>query len=306
MTGGGAASLSFVKADGFLSIPGTPTHYLPGRNPTVQDLSLDNQLQRLRTPDNAEAVDSLAGNLDGAFAVNFAMSHDVQSDVHDVVFNDAGAGFTPGQAALSRWYVGTDYLASGSTATVERELRGCIPLEWSVSYQQGTNTIQQQLRMGYADEQKNTSITPSTITGPTDGNDVPFHGADLSVDAATVNKLQSATLSISNISRFQRGASRTALDAVLAAPQVSLEAAAIYGGDEYLELAYGSSGSTSTQDSISNVTGSLTFEVAGNTAADYTLSKVKPNSYEWSDLIDAETDLTDPTTYHVNGGITVA
>lgn len=306
MTGGGSSTVAFVKADGFLDIPGDPTYYLPGRNPVVNNLSLQNTLARLRTPDTAEAVDSLAGQLEGAFGISYAMSADRHGDVRDIVFNGGGAGFTTGRTALSRWYLGVEYLDADATSTVERVLKGTIPLEYQLSYEAQTNIIQESLTMGYADEERNTTITPSDIQGTADGQDVPFHGADLTVDSATVQKLQSATLSISNISRFHRANSRTAVDAVLAAPETTLDAAAIYNTNNTLELAYGSSGASSPQNTIDSVSGALSFDVEGTTVAEYTLPKLTPESYEWADLIDAETDLTDPVSYHVNGGVTVS
>lgn len=306
MTGAGAASLAFVKADGFLSIPGSPTYYAPGRNPTITELSLQRTLQRIRTADNAEAVDSLAGPLEGAFGVSYAMSDDTHGDVRDIVFNDGGTGVTSGRAALSRWYVGSDYLTSGSSATAERVLKGCIPLEYELSYDEGQNTVRESLTMGYADEEKNTSITPGSITGPTDGNDVPFFGTTLTVDSATVSKLQSAQLRFANLSRFQRGTDPVAVDAVAATPQTTLDATAIYTDDDRLERVYGSSGSSTTQDTLTNVSGSLAFDVGGSTVATYSLPKLKPNQYDWADVINGDADLTDPITYHVNGGVSIA
>jgi len=305
MTGAGAATVAFVKADGFRSIPSTPTYYLPGRNPTIDELTLDNVLDRLREPQTAEAVDSLASRLDGTFAVSHVMSNDTHGDVRDIVFSDGGGGFVDTRTALSRWFVGTDYLTSGGTATVERVLEGCIPLEYSIDYNEG-EPIRESLTMGYATESKATTITPSSIVGPTDGNDVPFHGAELTVDAGTVTKLQSATLSIAGISRFQRGAARAPVDATLAAPTTTLDATAIYTDDDRLERVYGGAGASEPQDTLTNVAGELTFSAAGSTVATYTLPKLKPAAYDWQDVIAADADLTDPITYHVNGGVSVA
>lgn len=312
MTGAGAATVAFAKETAFMGsledadADGNPEYYLPGRNVSVQNLSLQNVLRRMRTPHNVEAVDSLAGNLEGAFAVTYAMSADTHPDVRDIVFNDAGGGFVVGPAPSSRWFLGAEYLSGGATATVERELKGTIPLEYQVQYQQETNTIQETLTMGYADEENRTTITPSSIIEPTDGNDVPFHGTTLTVDAATVAKLQSATLTFSGISRFQRGPSRTPVDAVSGQPVTTLEAATIFSGEDYLDLAYGASGATTPQDQLTNVSGSLAFDVAGATVATFDLPQLKPDTYDWEDLVAGDADLTEPVTYHVNGGVTVS
>lgn len=316
MTGAGAATVAFGKETEFLGSledadsDGTPEYYLPGRNVTVQDASLQNQLQRMREPHTAEAVDSLAGALDGAVAVEYAMSADTHGHVRDLVFNDAGTGFTTGHAQTSRWYLGVEYLESTTaTATAERVLKGVIPLRYVITYNRDSNTVRETLTLGYANEDKNTAVTPGTITGPTDGNDVPFHGVTLDIDATTVQKLQSATLTFDGpLARFHTGPSRTPIDAVAGAPQVSLETEAIFGsqGTSHLELAYGSTGATTTQDQLSNVAGSLAFDVAGATVATYTLPKLKPDRYEWSDLVSEGSDLTEPINWHVNGEVSIA
>lgn len=302
MTGAGSASVAFAKEDEFRSLPADPTYYLPGRNITIDDLTLPRALQRMRTPEAVMAATSLAGQIEGALAASWAMSADVQADVRDIVFNDGGTKFETGAAATSRWFVGVDHLAG----TAERELKGVIPLEYSVAYSEAENTITESLTMGYADEEVDTAITPAAIQGPTDGNDVPFHGASLEIDAGTVTKLQSATLSIGNIARFQSGPDPNPVDAVIAAPEATLDATAIIEGTDRLELAYGSSGATSTQGTMDSVSGTFGFAVGGSSVVSYDLPKLKPDQYAWQDVVNPDADTTDQTTYHVNGQIQVS
>lgn len=305
MTGAGSSSVAFVKETAFKTLPGTPTYYLPGRNPTAEEISITNALERMDIPQEPEAVESVAGLFDGAFTASWTMSADTHQHVRDIVFNDAGGGFKTGPATTSRWYLGTKYLSSNSTSTYERELKGVIPLDYEIQYDVNTNTIRETLTAGYADEAGASSLTPGSITKPTGGSDVPFHGASLSVDAVTVEKLQSCTLSFSSISRFQNGPNRTPVDATLANPRTTLDATAIFNGSEFTELAYGGAGATSIQDRVDSVAGSLTFDAEGSTVATYTLPKLQVESGSWDSLVDAENDLTEPTTFHVNGGVSV-
>lgn len=311
MTGAGSATVAFAEEPSFLTAPSDPTYVRPGRNPQVGEANLQRQLQRMRVEDEPEAVDSLAGNLEGAFSITYSMSADTHGSIRDLVFNDGGAGFVHGHANSSRWYLGVEYLDSPTTtATAERVLQGCIPLNYDISFNQGTNTIRESLSMGYADEERNTSITPGSITGPTDDSDVAFHGLDLQIDGVSVQKLQQATLSFSGpLYRFQRGTDPRPLDAILAAPSKSLQTTATFGdqGTDHLELAYGSSsGASSTQDRLDNVAATATFDVEGTTVASYSLPKVKPTQYGWSDLVNPDTDLTEPVQWHVNGQIQVS
>lgn len=307
MTGAGSATLAFGHEQSLAGDlvdsddDGTPEYYKVGRNPTVSELELSNTLQRMREGDSVEAVDSVAQNLEGAFAIEATVSKDVHGEIEKLVFNDAGSGFTSGLASSATFYTGVDYIGG----TCERALAGCIPLEYSLDYEQdGMATFS--LSMAYADESPNTSITPSNITGPSDGGDVPFHGWTLTVDGAHVVKLQSASLSISNIARYHWGDQRTSIDAVLAAPETTLDATAIFNGPSRLELAYGSADATEPQDSLSSVSGSIKLAVGGSTVSTYSLPKLKPDTYSWTDLINSDEDLTDETSFHVNGGITIA
>lgn len=303
MTGAGAASLAFVKETSFLTLPGTPSYYAFGRNPTVSELSLENALQRMREPDAVEAVESVKQNFEGAVAVEATVSADVHANVEGLVFNDAGTGFKAGRPPSATIYAGINYL----DGTAERALEGSIPLEYAVIYQQGGET-RYRLTMAYADESEATSITPSAVTQATEGSSVQWHGTDLTIDATSVTKLQSATMTIANISRFQRGGSPTPTDIVVAAPETTLDATAIFSGPEKrLDLAYGGGTVSAPQDTLNSVSGSLALTAADGTAVStYNFSRLKVDGYDWQDFIEAESDLTEPTRFHVNGGVTVS
>jgi hypothetical protein len=305
MTGAGAATVAFTKADGFLSEPTSPTYYRPGRNLTVDDFSIDRQLTRLREEGDAAPVDSIAGNLSGSLSLSWVTSADTHSDIQDIVFNGAG-GHEPGRSALSRWYLGTQYLTDGGSDAVEVEARGCTPTSYSISYEQG-GVIRESLSLDVADFVTNGTVTPSGVVGPSDGSDAAFHAASLSISGASVSKLQSFELSWDNISRLQYDDSGPiATDAVVAAPEPTLSATAIYAGEGDLERIYGSSGATAVEKTVENVSGSLSVDVDGINAGSYELPKLKPADYSWDSLVDGDTDLTDPVTYHVNGGVGVS
>lgn len=310
MTGAGSGELAFAKETTFTGsldtgADSTVDYWHFGRNPTLTELDLQRQLQRMRDAGAVEAVNSLAGNVEGAIGVEAVISNDVQADVHDIVFNDgSGSSFSTGAANSARVFVGLDYIGG----TVERELKGCIPLSYRVSYQQGQPTTFR-LRMAYADEVQNTSITPSSINKATDGSEVPHHGTTLTIDGTNTAKLQSAQLQIQNIARFHRGASEIAADAVIAAPQTSLSFNAIFDTTDYVDLAYGGGGSSvsALQSSVGSVSGSLAVATAsGTTVATYSLSEIKPDTYSWADIIAAEPDANESVDAHVNGGISVS
>jgi len=207
MTGAGSASLAFGKERSFkgslidADSNGNPDYWQFGRNETLTDLSLDNQLQRLNEAGAVESVESVKQNFEGAVSVEAAISADTYGDVEDLVYNNGGTSFTNGRPASARIFAGVDYL----DGTAERELIGCIPVDFTpVSYEQG-GMATFSISFLYADETLATSITPSSVTSVSSGTSAPFHAITLDIDGTTVSKLQSATLSFGSLYRFERG-----------------------------------------------------------------------------------------------------
>jgi len=299
------STVAFLKNDDFDTLPGTPTYYLPGRNITFDDLSIDNALEPIREPGKSEAVNQLAGRLEGGFSCSWVMTNTTHDDVRDIIYNDSGGGFDVGSdPATSTWYVGVDY--SGGTA--ERELRSVTPTEHTITYDAETNTIEESVTAVFADENLNTAITPSSIVGPADDDEVPFHGLDLQIDGTTVTRLRNATYSVSNIAQMVPDASRTFTDNVLAAPEISLETTADFENTDYIEDAYGSGGATSpTSGNVSSQSATLTFSTAsGTTVATYSIPEVKPANYGWEQLVSRENPLAESITWNASGDLSIS
>jgi len=311
MTGAGSATqLVFGKEQSVLGAlgdsdsDGDPEYWAFGRDPSVTELDLDRQLARLRDGMSAEAVESIAGKIDGAVGIEAAVSADVHADVHDIIFNDDGTGFTPGRPAFSRIFTGVHHL----DGTVNRELRGCIPLEYTLSYDEDTETVNYTLNMGYADEPESpASIDSGNITEPSTGTTAAFHGFSLTVDGAAVEKLSTAELSITNIARYHHGNSTTPVDATIADPTVELTTDATFTSqsEDRLNLTYGGANASSIQDRMDAVTGEAGVAGASGDITTYTLPRLKPNNQSWENVLNTD-DTSDSTTYHVNGGIQVA
>lgn len=130
MTGAGAASLAFGFEDGFLgSITGGPDYYAFGRDPTEQDVSLENMLQRMHEPGSVWSVESVRDNFEGAFGVEAVVNADVFPNVEDLVFDGSdGSGnkaIVAGRPQSAKIYAGIDYL----DGTTERILEEFIPVD---------------------------------------------------------------------------------------------------------------------------------------------------------------------------------
>jgi hypothetical protein len=294
MTGAGAGSIAWAAETSYLGgVSGTPTYYEPGTNVQVNTAELSRNLLAILAPGDVEAQEYLAQNLEGQLDVSFILKND---DFHRLIFNDGFTGFTSGLANSAEWYLGVDY----NGGTTERQIKGWAPASANIEYSGSTETVRVTLSGAYGDEEQNTSLTPGSVQSA--GDEVPGFGTTLSIAGSDVGeRLQSATLSFENIARLQTGASQKPIEAVQGNVQTSIDMSAIYTGPELYERALGSSGATTVQEDVDNVSGTVTFDAAGTTIADYSLSTVAPETYDWQDLINNEADLNESINFRGAG-----
>lgn len=302
MPGASSGTLVFGKEGSFKgSLSPADTAYHFGRNPTVDTLSLDRQLQRMVEADVIESVEAVAGNLEGAIDVTAVVNGGVHGDVEEIIFNSGpGTGFTSGQANSASVYVGSEYLDSGSTTNKIRELSGAIPTSYEVTYNQGGMT-EYSLTMLYADESDGS--VPSTVNSPTAGQDATFHSFQLDIDSTHIQKLQSTTLSFDNLYKFQRGDQQSPIAATLARPELSLSVTAIWDDpSNQLEYAYGDTGDSTPQQTMNGHSATVDIDYASTDITQYGLSGCKPTSYGWQDVISGESDTTETVEWAVANG----
>lgn len=265
-----------------------------GRNPSITELSLSNQLQEMRQGDEAWAVEDVKQNFEGAISVEAAVSEDVHTKIEDNLVLNAADTIEPGLSTSGRIFAGVDYL----TGTATEEYLGCIPLEYSINYEQGSN-VTYSLSMAYADQKPDPSTDLTTATEVSAGTTVAYHGFDLSIDGTTVEDLQSATLSLSDLARFHRGGSPTPNRGVTAAPSAELTANALFTEPTRLELARGDAAGP-PPDRLDSVAGTITLSGPAGTLRTYNLQNLKPDTHNWNEIVSAE-DANDETTFSVTG-----
>ncbi|EMA19008.1 phage tail tube protein [Haloarcula argentinensis] len=302
MTSSGSGSLVFGKEQSFKGSLVTDTNSDPqywqfGRDPTLSDLSLDNQLQRLDEAGAVESVESVKTSFEGAVEVEAIISSDTFNDVEDLVFNDGGTQFTNGRPNSGRIYAGVDYL----DGVAERELVGCIPVDCTpVSYEQG-GMATFAISFLYASENLSTSITPSNVTAVSTGTSAPSHAITVDIDGATITKLQSAEISISNIARFQYGSvSPEPVDAVIEKPETEVTTEAIFSGPSRLEYALGAADATEPQDRLVSVPGSIDVTIDGTQVSTYDFSALKVATEAWNNVI-SEDETTESISWNADG-----
>ncbi|MDS0258566.1 hypothetical protein NDI56_03965 [Haloarcula sp. S1CR25-12] len=295
MTGAGSGTLVAAGEQSFMgSLVGAPDLFALGRDPTITELSLDNALQRLREYDNAWTEESVKSNFEGAITIEAVVSEDVHTDVEEQLVLNAADTIVPGVSTSGRIFAGVDY----PSGTAEEEYFGCIPLEYSVNYQQG-DRVRYTLSMAYAKQESDPAADLTTATRVSDGSALAWHGVDLQIDAASVSDLQSATLSMTNLSRFQYGLDSVPNRGVTAAPEATLDVEATFVEETRLDLAKG--GESTDVDTLDSVSGTMTLTPAsGNVLRTFNLAKLKPDTHSWNEVIGTE-DTSDQTTFNVDG-----
>lgn len=299
MTGAGAGSVAYALEDSFGTLPGTPTWIQPGEILSVGNVSLERALQRSRAPDDPRPKGSRAGNRETAISVSTAMAG---TNFHDLVFANASTSLATSAslAPTATWYFGADVLPGDE----DRFIQGCPVESWSQSYEQGRTDIQNDFTIIGAQEidadDASAPALPSSIVQPAKDDVATFAGASFDLNGAQLStKLQSFSIDISGMARFRRGQQQEPVDAVVGAYQPSFSITAILEGGTQRELAYGTSGATDPVDTVDSSSATITIDSHdGTSLATYTLSGLQPNTYNWQNLVAADTDITEPVEYH--------
>lgn len=299
MTGAGSASpLVFAHEGEFANsvVGGDPPDLFGfGKDHELTDLSLENQLETLREGDEVWATESVKQNFEGAVGISATISTDVHPEVEKIVFNDGGTNITSGLSSSARIYTGVNY----PSGTAERELYGCIPTEYAIEYEQG-GMLTYSLSMLYADEQPDPTVDLTGATRASEDTALPWHAMTLNLDGVQVEDLQSMTLSLSELARFQYGDSPTPNRGVIAAPSASLEIEATFTSPSRMEIARGNA-TGSLPDDVAGVPGTIEIaDPADGTLSTYNLENVAPDSYTWNQVVGTD-DTTDSLTANVTG-----
>jgi len=293
VTGAGSAAVGYTIEGSYGDGPAAdPTWILPGLNVSLTDLSIEQALQRSRYPDDPTPAGSREGEWEGAVGVGFDLTDD---NFHELVFADGGTALPNSFMGVpsATWYFGVDLL-DGSTDT--RTPVGAVVIDATIEYNRGEN-IRVELTMLYGDEPDDITA-PSTIQKPSVDDVFTYHGAGFTVDGNAQALMQSASLSLSNLARLRRGQNRKPYDAVTGPIEPSFSTDATYTEADQNTLAYGST-SGGGIEIVDAVDGTFSLENGQGDTIEYALSGLQPNTYNWADLVSADTDLTEPIDYHV-------
>lgn len=299
MTSAGSGEVAYSLETSFETLAGSPTWKQPFENQNVGSANLVNNLQRVANPGDPRPKGYREGNVEGTFNISGVMT---DTNFHELIFPESTNQSLATSASLAptaTWYL-KGALPSGTDQ--ERFLSGAFVESVTWRYQQG-GYFEVDLQIRYADEPEvggTHGNAPSAISTPSKGDMVASNGISFSLDGNTISLLQSLEVSISNMARFRRGPERTPVDAVVGPYDPSGTVTAIIQNNNQLQLAYGGTTATTTEDTIDSVNATLTADKGdGATVATYNLTAAQANDYNWSDLVNEEADLTDPTVYRI-------
>jgi hypothetical protein len=289
---------------------GTPTdddYKIPGIDTTIEEVALDNQLERLSRPDDPQTAQTVAQNFEGAFSVSFTLGNPWW--LNHVFGGPPTAGgessspytytweFETGTVQSSRWYIGANFYNN----TAERVLKGVVFPDLEVSCEIG-NTVDVSLNGFYADEELNTSITPGS-TPDEQAEPLVFHGASLEIpNSSQLQKLQDFTVTVSSGARAMRSFDRKPVDAVMGNVETEISATKVLTETDQLTLAYGNSTAPASSGVDGAAEGTARFEgsPSGSTAVEFQMSGITPNDLGWDNIGNADENLNESITYYVD------
>ena len=300
MTSAGSARVAATVEDSFRDLPDTPSWFQPGENVEVGSASLENALARARQPDDPRPDGSREGNLEGALDLTYALT---DTQFHDLVFpadSPVGLARSASLAPTATYYVEAELLPGSQ----DRFMAGGATESLSINYTQGEDVTVNQTII-YADEPEvggthGDAPAVDAIQQPDKSDIVRFHGADLEIDGVGIEELQSFAIEISGMARFRRGQQRTPTAAVVGAYEPTLTVEATLQDGSQLEYAYGDADAVEPQDQIVQRPATASFANPAGNLVSYNLAGLQPTTLDWADLTSPDTDITDPTTYHVD------
>lgn len=301
----GNVNVAFRVESDYLEPDTEGSWHQPGKNISVTEQNLDNQLQALRDPDNPVPVDRLEGNFEGALGINCTLAGDPTPPWHDLVFDGGALPGSGGQATTAEWAIGLDYIGG----SIDRVAQGAVVTECTLEWQQGQPwTVDMTLL--YGDE--STSVDFDATAVETLGPEKTYNHAatDIQVDSVAVEGLSSFTLSLSELARLRDGLGRHPYVAVIGPinPTADLQADFTDESPSHLEMAYG--GTDEPADDVDSAPITVDATNKDGDSLGYAIDAAKPATYGWEELVEPDADEQESITFEVydsgNNGVGVS
>jgi len=295
MTTAGTATVAFSPEASFNGGLVTDTDWFqPGVDISVTGPSIERNQEAKRQPDETTPAAHRPGQLNVEATVEFALAGDTQR-WEEAVFHGASNNLpqSGGKAPSFHVFFGSQFLDGTDTSITAT---GGIVTDAELSFEDGGDATVS-LTMQFA-ETDDTATTPSTgdITQPSASAVYPYHSLTLDVGTVTQTNLNSASFSINSLHRLRYGLDQVAQAGVVDAIELEAETDATYTEEDQLTLATSGTSGGSLVD-----TAAILFELTNTngTTQTYAVTGARPDSFEWSSLVDPEEDLAESVTYNV-------
>jgi hypothetical protein len=289
--------------DDYRGSPSDSDYKVTGQDQTLEDLTIENALQRLRNL-SSDVKETIATTFEGAISVSGVVTEDTAWLLNHTLGQEptqTGSGpytyeWEPvdyGTVQAARFYVGLNHLGGYA----ERALKGvCFPQVDFENPEDGPATYT--FTGFFADEELGTSVTPGSAPETTSDAFV-FHGGNLDIDSTTQTLMESATLSIQTGIRGLRGWERKFSNAVIGAQEHTLSPSKIVEETDLLTKSYGNSQAPATSSGVDSVPAELTLGNGDQTLV-FDLPRVTANSHSWEGIGDAANDASDSVELYVD------
>jgi len=295
MTTAGTAKVALSPEASFNgSLSDDTDWFQPGVDISVTGPSIERNQEAKRQPDETTPAAHRPGQFNGSATIEFAMAGDAQR-WEDAVFHGSSNNIpqSGGRAPSFHAFFGSSFLDGTDTSIVAT---GAIVTDVEVSFEDGGDaTVSLTLEFAEVDDSA-TVPTSSDITQPSASAVYPYHSLSLDVGSLTQTNLNSASFSINSLHRLRYGLDQIAQAGVVDAIEPEATTDATYTEEDQLSLATTGTGGGSLVD-----TADLTFELTNTngTVQTYNVTGARPDSFEWSSLVDPEDDLAESVTYDV-------
>jgi len=294
MTTAGTATVAFAKEQTFNgSLPSTPNWFQPGVDLSVTGPTIDRTQEPVRQPDQATPAAHRPGRFNGSATVEFSLAGSANEWEQFVFHGDSNdLPLTGGAAPSFKAFFGTEFLDGTATDFVAS---GTVVTECEISVEEdGDVTVSLTLEFARKDD-PGTAPADADITVPSAEAVYPYHGGSVSAGGVQQTNLNNATISISSLHRLRYGLDQTATGAVVDAIEVEADTEAVYTEQDQLNLATTGTAGGSLVDEAPDVV--IELSNANGTSKSYTVNGARPDTHEWSSLVDPTDDLVESVTF---------
>jgi hypothetical protein len=296
MTGAGSATVAVALEDSFRTLPGVPTWFSPGEGVEVTDATLDRQLIDNPQSNDARGDGQVEGNVRGSFTLSFTYAG---TNWHEWVFPATGpVELAPnGLVNTATIYLGADL--PGNETDQARFLSGAAVESMTITYTEG-ETVTVELSGFYFDEPEvgsdyGDAPTDAEIDRPPKADIVTAAGFDLQVDGASIDRLQSVSVTVAGMAAERAQQSQYPDDVVVGNLDQSLSVTAILSDNTLRQRTYGSDTAVEPVSEVEETTATVTLDARDGTTDTYNLTRVQPATTSWESFTSQDEQTTNPT-----------